>query len=86
MAHGGPTVCFRSGALQEIVLHEKTGLICEENVSSLAAALNRFLDEPSFRDACGNEARQRFEREYCPAVVRPRWEQLLRTTGGTGVI
>jgi glycosyltransferase involved in cell wall biosynthesis len=86
MAHGGPTVCFRSGALQEIVLHEKTGLICEENISSLAAALNHFLDEPSFRDACGNEARQRFEREYSPAVVRPRWEQLLRSTGGSDVI
>jgi glycosyltransferase involved in cell wall biosynthesis len=79
MAHGVPTVCFRSGALQEIVLHEKTGLICEENVFLLAAAFNRFLDEPDFRDACGREAAQRFEREYCLAVVRPRWERLVRT-------
>lgn len=85
MAHGVPTVCFRSGALQEIVLHEKTGLISEESVFSLAAALNRFLDEPDFRDACGREAGQRFEREYCPAVVRPRWERLVRTNGGTDV-
>jgi len=78
MAHGVPTVCFRSGALQEIVLHEKTGLICEESASSLASALNRFLEEHKFRDACGKEARQRYEHEYSSAVVRPRWAQLLR--------
>jgi glycosyltransferase involved in cell wall biosynthesis len=78
MAHGVPTVCFRSGALQEIVLHEKTGLICEESASSLASALNRFLEEHKFREACGKGARERYEQEYSPVVVRPRWAQLLR--------
>jgi len=78
MAHGVPTVCFRSGALQEIVLHEKTGLSCEESVASLASALNRFLEEPKFREACGKAARQRYEQEYSSSVVRPRWAQLLR--------
>lgn len=78
MAHGVPTVCFRSGALQEIVLHEKTGLICEESASSLASALNRFLEECEFRDACGKGARQRYKQEYSSVVVRPRWAKLLR--------
>jgi glycosyltransferase involved in cell wall biosynthesis len=78
MGHGVPTVCFRSGALQEIVLHEKTGLICEESASSLASALNRFLEESKFREVCGKEARQRYEQEYSSVVVRPRWAQLLR--------
>ena len=78
MAQEAPIVCFRSGALQEIVLHEKTGLICEESADAMALALNRFLDEPKFHDACGREARERFEREFCSAVVRPRWGQLLR--------
>jgi glycosyltransferase involved in cell wall biosynthesis len=82
MGHGVPTVCFRSGALQEIVLHEKTGLICEESASSLASALNRFLEESKFREACGKEARQRYEHEYSSLVVRPRWAQLLRATRG----
>jgi glycosyltransferase involved in cell wall biosynthesis len=83
MAQETPIVCFRSGALQEIVLHEKTGLICEESAEAMALALNRFLDEPKFHDACGREARERFEREFCSAVVRPRWRQLLR--GDTGI-
>jgi glycosyltransferase involved in cell wall biosynthesis len=82
MAHGVPTVCFRSGALQEIVLHEKTGLICEEGAFSLASALTLFLERREFRDACGKGARQRYEQEYSLSVVRPRWAQLLRTTGG----
>ena len=83
MAHGVPTVCFRSGALQEIVLHEKTGLICEESASSLASALNRFLEECEFRDACGKGARQRYKQEYSSVVVRPRWAKLLRAKGET---
>jgi glycosyltransferase involved in cell wall biosynthesis len=78
MAHGVPTVCFRSGALEEIVLHEKTGLICEESVASLASALNRFLQDFKFRKACGEGARQLYEQEYSSAVVRLRWTQLLR--------
>jgi glycosyltransferase involved in cell wall biosynthesis len=83
MAHGVPTVCFRSGALQEIVLHENTGLICEESASSLASALNRFLEECEFRDACGKGARQRYKQEYSSVVVRPRWAKLLRAKGET---
>ena len=38
MAHGVPVVCFRSGALQDIVLHEKTGLICEEGAGVVGAS------------------------------------------------
>jgi glycosyltransferase involved in cell wall biosynthesis len=86
MANGVPTVCFRSGALQEIVLHEKTGLICEESASSLASALSRFLEERKFQEACGKGARQRYEQEYSSAVVRPRWAQLLRARGETDEI
>ena len=86
MSLGVPTACFRSGALQEIVLHEKTGLVCEESASSLASALNRFLEEPQFRDACGKGARQRYEQEYSSVVVRPRWAQLLRARGETDEI
>lgn len=83
MAQGVPTACFRSGALQEIVLHEKTGLICEESASSLASALHRFLEEPKFRDACGKRARERYEQQYSSAVIRPRWARLLRAKGET---
>ncbi len=77
MAQGVPTVCFRSGALQEIVLHEKTGLVCEESAVALATAISQLLEQPELRDRCSREAQRRFEETYSPAVVRPRWASLL---------
>jgi glycosyltransferase involved in cell wall biosynthesis len=75
MAHGVPVVCFRSGALQDIVLHEKTGLICEEGSESLAQALNRLLQHAECRDEFGESARGGFEKSYCKRAVLPRWQQ-----------
>jgi glycosyltransferase involved in cell wall biosynthesis len=77
MALGVPTVCFRSGALQEIVRDQETGLICEESARVLASAITRFLEEPSFRNVCGGRARQRYEEQYSPLVVKPRWVEVL---------
>ena len=75
MAHGVPVVCFRSGALQEIVLHEKTGLICEEGTEPLAQALNRLLRDTEYRDECSGSARDRFEKAYSKRAVLPGWQQ-----------
>jgi len=77
MAHGVPIVCFRSGALQDIVVHENTGLICQEGALPLALALNRFVEELAFRDACGKASRQRFEIKYSAAIVQPQWRRVL---------
>ena len=77
MAVGIPTICFRSGALPEMVIHEKTGLVCEESVASLSNALNRFLVDKDFRDLCATRARQRYE-ELCSAhCIRESWIQFL---------
>lgn len=81
MAHGVPIVCFRSGALREIVLSGKTGLICEESADSMALALDRFLKDSNFREAYGEGARQRYDETYSAAVVRPRWAELVRQMG-----
>ena len=75
MAHGVPVVCFRSGALQEIVLHGKTGLICEEGAELLAEALNGLLQLAECRDEYGESARDRFEKAYSKRAVLPRWRQ-----------
>jgi glycosyltransferase involved in cell wall biosynthesis len=77
MALGIPTVCFRSGALQEIVVHEKTGALCEEGPSSLAGAINRFLTDVDFRNECGRSAKRRYEEVYAPQAVRCRWLDFL---------
>ena len=77
MALGIPTICFRSGALPEMVIHEKTGLVCEESVASLVDAMNRFLLDTEFRDACAAAARQRYEELWCPHRVRESWLRFL---------
>jgi glycosyltransferase involved in cell wall biosynthesis len=76
MAHGVPIVCFRSGALREIVLHEKTGLICEESAEMLAEGINRMLQDPGFRNSCSAGARDRFEKSYSKPAVLDRWRQV----------
>ena len=77
MALGIPTICFRSGALPEMVLHEKTGLVCEESVASLSDALNRFLVDKDFRDLCAAGAKRRYEELCSPHSIRQCWIQFL---------
>jgi len=79
MALGVPTVCFRSGALQEIVVHEKTGLICEESAGDLAKGMARMLSSPEFRNLCGRQAFERFANSYSPRVTRDPWLEVFST-------
>ena len=76
MAHGVPIVCFRSGALQEIVLHEKSGLICEETSEQLAEGIARVLQDVGFRNACGESARESFNHSYSKPAVLGHWRHV----------
>ena len=85
MALGVPTVCFRSGGLQDMIENGVTGIQCaEESVDALSEAMAQFLADPDFRDRCGRQARERYVREYSAARLRGRWLQLL--TGMTPLI
>ncbi len=76
MALGIPSICFRSGALQEVVIDEHTGIICEEESSQcLAKALRRFLDDFVFRSECAERSRQLYEEKYSPDGVKKKWLQ-----------
>jgi glycosyltransferase involved in cell wall biosynthesis/ubiquinone/menaquinone biosynthesis C-methylase UbiE len=78
MALGVPSVCFRSGGLQDMIENNVTGIICaEESVDALSEAMARFLADPDFRERCGRHARERYLREYSAARLRGRWLQVL---------
>jgi glycosyltransferase involved in cell wall biosynthesis len=77
MGLGLPTICFRSGALPEMVVHEKTGLVCDESVAALSDALNRMLGDGSFRDACSVAAKQRYNELWSPDRVQSLWLRFL---------
>jgi glycosyltransferase involved in cell wall biosynthesis len=82
MALGVPTVCFRSGALQEIVLDGQTGILCDESPAALQEGISRMLGDHDFRDRCGRSARTRYEQVYSREAVMPRWRDFFRITGG----
>ncbi|KAA3660799.1 MAG: glycosyltransferase family 1 protein [Chloroflexi bacterium] len=65
MALGKPVVAFAHGALPEIVVHEKTGLlISSENEVKLAAAVTQLLNQPARRIEMGRNGRLHAESHF----------------------
>jgi glycosyltransferase involved in cell wall biosynthesis len=60
MSAGAPVIAFRSGALPEVVEHERTGFIVDD-VEAMTDAMLRVREIDS--DACRETARMRFSRE-----------------------
>ena len=74
MAAGVPAVCFRSGALEELVIHEETGLLCEdETAECLANSLEKLLINADLRTKLGAKARERYEDVYSGRKVKDSW-------------
>ena len=59
MAHGIPIVAPRSGMLKQFVEEGVTGIHCELDAGSIAAAILQCLDDPAKCDWMGREARKR---------------------------
>lgn len=78
MSLGIPSVCFRSGALQEVMVHEETGLFCDdERPESLARSMDRLLTDVHFRNECGERARKRYQDYYSSAQIKSCWLKAL---------
>jgi glycosyltransferase involved in cell wall biosynthesis len=86
MSQAVPAVCFRSGALEEIVVHQQTGLVCDEEAAAcLASSIRRFLDDTRFRSSCARAASSRYQELYSDDQVRARWIRFLgRARPGVG--
>lgn len=76
---GVPAIAFRGGVMQDVIHHEKTGLLCEEeSAQSLADAIDRLLSDKDFRKSCGDHARKLYRDVYSDARIRAAWlNQLL---------
>jgi glycosyltransferase involved in cell wall biosynthesis len=84
MSLGVPGVSFASGALEEIVANDETGLLVErETPEALAAALARLLADNRLRRSCGDRARRRFLERYSPQLVKARWLSVLAADAGS---
>jgi glycosyltransferase involved in cell wall biosynthesis len=66
-ACGVPAVTSRRGALPEIVEHERTGLVVDEDPDALAASWLALLRDPPRRRALGAAAASRAARLFAPS-------------------
>ncbi len=65
MATGLPVVATRHGGIREAVIHERTGLLVEEDdVAGLSQALGRLAADPALRRRYGLAGRERIEAEF----------------------
>ena len=70
MAAGLPVVATRVAGVPEAVEHGRTGLLVEpEDATTLAAALDRVLEDVDLRRRMGKAARAEFERRFAIDVV-----------------
>jgi glycosyltransferase involved in cell wall biosynthesis len=73
MAAARPTIVTRTGALPELIEHERSGLVVSPNEPhEMAAALERYLGDRSLSDACRLAAFARAKKHYDTGVVLPQ--------------
>jgi glycosyltransferase involved in cell wall biosynthesis len=58
MSAGVPVVASRVGGLREIVRHRETGLLVENRVEEIAAAIRELLADPALARRLGDAARR----------------------------
>jgi hypothetical protein len=64
MAHGVPVVASNIGGLPEIVRHEETGLLVENQPAAIAAAAARLLNDPALAARLASNARRLVEERF----------------------
>jgi len=78
MAAGVPVVASRVGGIPEIVEHGVTGLLVENDLATVAAALRQLWDNPEMRLKMGKAARRRVAERYTLAHLVERTRQVYR--------
>jgi glycosyltransferase involved in cell wall biosynthesis len=58
MSAGVPVVASRVGGLREILRHRETGLLVENRVEEIAAAIRELLADPALAHRLGHAARR----------------------------
>lgn len=63
-SYGVPVIASRVGGLPEAVLHEQTGLIVDNTVDSVAAAIRRLMLDRALAVAWGSQGRARIQDQF----------------------
>lgn len=84
MATGTPIVASRTGPVEELIRHEREGLLVDFfDVEAQVAAIERVLDDAALRQRLGKAARLRMVEEYDQGLMaRRHWELMLAVVRG----
>jgi glycosyltransferase involved in cell wall biosynthesis len=78
-ACGTPVVGIPEGGVRETVIHELNGLMADPEPQSIAAAIEKLLDDPSLAQRYGQQAIEQVNRQWTvEASIDRLEEQLLR--------
>lgn len=83
MASGVPVIASHIAGNEELVLHEKTGLLVEsENIEALTTALQELIENPARGPQLGAASRQRVEQSFGWENAARQYEALLESISG----
>jgi glycosyltransferase involved in cell wall biosynthesis len=74
---GLPTVATSVPGAATVLCHGRTGVIVDDSVAALAAAVGELLDHPDRRREMGTKARTRCEAEFNLDLMAQRWRTAL---------
>jgi glycosyltransferase involved in cell wall biosynthesis len=75
---GLPTVATSTPGAASVICDGQTGMIVDDSVTAMAAAVGQLLDDPDRRTAMGAAARRRCESTFTLDLMAQRWRDALQ--------
>lgn len=82
MSRGVPVVASNIGGIPEIIEHEATGLLLENDPDAAAAAIERLAAHPALAQKCAENARRQVEEQFSEDRMVRRTELVYRAILG----
>jgi glycosyltransferase involved in cell wall biosynthesis len=82
MARGVPVIASNVGGIRELIEHEATGLLVENDTEDVSAAMERFAANPALATRCAENARRQVEERFSEDRMVRRTELVYRAVLG----
>ncbi len=78
MSAGVPVIASKIGGLPEIIRHGENGLLVDNSLDAIAAAIHNVLEQPDFAACLGQAARRTVEQKFTAAHMVRRTMEVYR--------